>query len=60
MYEATPEEIRAETEALVRTAFDDHRGLIVSPTASPYIRGAGETCLPQYQAMIEAVREWRP
>ena len=60
MYETTPEEIRAETEALVRTAFDDHRGLIVSPTASPYIRGAGEVCFAQYKAMIDAVCSFAP
>ena len=55
MYEHTPAEVRAETEALIRDAFADHRGLIVSPTASPYIRGAGEECFPMYQAMIDAV-----
>jgi len=55
MYEHTPAEVRAETEALIRDAFADHRGLIVSPTASPYIRGAGEECFPMYRAMIDAV-----
>ncbi len=55
MYEATPEDVRRETEALVSDAFDDHRGLIVSPTASPYIRGKGELCFPQFRAMIDAV-----
>lgn len=59
MYEATPAAIRRETEQLMREAFDDRRGLIVSPTASPYIRGQGETCLPRYQAMTEAVLAWR-
>ena len=44
--------------ALIADAFDDHRGLIVSPTASPYIRGAGEDCLAMYMAMVETVREW--
>ena len=55
MYENTPEEIRQETEALVSDAFDDGKGLIVSPTASPYIRGQGEVCFPQYEAMVDAV-----
>ena len=59
MYEVGPEEIRAETEALMRTVFDDRRGLIVCPTASPYIRGEGEACFPQYKAMIDAVLGWR-
>ncbi|MEW6356571.1 MAG: uroporphyrinogen decarboxylase family protein [Planctomycetota bacterium] len=59
MYEAAPKEIRAETEALIRDAFDDHKGLIVSPTASPYIRGEGETAFPQYKAMVDTVIEWK-
>ena len=59
MYEATPDEIREEIGALIRDAFDDHRGLIVCPTASPYIRGEGEACFPQYKAMIDTVLEWK-
>ena len=55
MYEATSQEIREETEHLISDAFDDGKGLIVSPTASPYIRGKGEVCFPQYKAMIDAV-----
>ena len=59
MYEHTPEDVRAETEALMATVFGDGQGLIVSPTASPYIRGQGEKCFPQYKAMIDAVLSWR-
>ncbi len=55
MYECSPHEISEETATLIRDAFDDRRGLIVSPTASPYIRGAGEICLPRYVAMVETV-----
>ena len=55
MYEATPDDIRQETELLIQTVFDDSKGLIVSPTASPYIRGKGEECFPQYKAMIDTV-----
>jgi hypothetical protein len=55
MYEHTPDEIRAETRALIADAFDDRRGLIVSPTASPYIRGAGEDCFEMYRAMVDTV-----
>ena len=58
MYDAAPDEIRAETEQLIRDAFDDGKGLIVCPTASPYIRGRGEKCFPQFKAMIDAVLEW--
>lgn len=59
MYERTAEQIRQDTTALIADAFDDHRGLIVCPTASPYIRGAGEICYPQYKAMIDTVLAWR-
>jgi len=58
LYEATPDELREETRALIEVAFDDRRGLIVCPSASPYIRGEGETCFPQFKAMIDTVLEW--
>ena len=58
MYQATPEEIREETKQLIRDVFDDHKGLIVSPTASAYIYGRGEECFDQYKAMIDTVLEW--
>lgn len=59
MYEATPDEMRAETEQLIRDVFDDRKGLIVSPTASPYIRGAGERCFPAFKAMIDTALDWK-
>jgi hypothetical protein len=55
MYDATPEDIRQETELLIKDTFDDKKGLIVSPTASPFIRDGGEKCFPQYKAMIDTV-----
>lgn len=55
MYDHTPEQVRQETQALIHDAFGDHAGVIVSPSASPYIRGAGELCFEQYKAMIDAV-----
>ncbi|HHW08909.1 MAG TPA: hypothetical protein GXX29_02910 [Firmicutes bacterium] len=55
LYEHTPEQIRTEVTALIKDAFRDGRGLIVSPTAAPYIRGGGLKCLPQYEAMTEVV-----
>jgi uroporphyrinogen-III decarboxylase len=58
MYEASPQEVAAETAALIEAVFDDRRGLIVSPTASPYIRGMGEACFPQYKAMVDTVLGW--
>jgi len=59
MYEASPQEVRDETAGLIEAAFDDRRGLIVCPTASPYIRGAGERCFPQFEAMVETVLHWQ-
>lgn len=59
MYEHTPEEVGAETAALIGDVFDDRRGLIVSPTASPYIRGLGVESFPQYKAMIDTVINWQ-
>jgi hypothetical protein len=59
VYEHTPEQVREETEALIRATFDDRRGLIVSTTASPYIRGQGEACFEQYKAMIDTTLEWK-
>lgn len=58
MYEATPEEIREETGALITDAFDDHKGLIVCPSASPYIRGKGKECLQKYKTMIDTAINW--
>ena len=55
MYESTPADIAGQTEVLIAAAFDDQRGLIVCPSASPYIRGLGEQCFGQYQAMVETV-----
>jgi len=59
MYRCTPEEIGQETLALIRDAFDDHRGLTVCPTASPYMRGKGEASFPAFKAMIDTVLAWR-
>jgi hypothetical protein len=59
MYESTPEAIRAETTRLIEDAFDDRRGLIVCPSASPYIRGEGEQCYENFRAMVETVLNWR-
>ncbi|OGV71988.1 MAG: hypothetical protein A3K19_22160 [Lentisphaerae bacterium RIFOXYB12_FULL_65_16] len=59
MYEKTPDDIRAQTEALIRDCFDDRRGLAVSPTASPFMTGRGMDCYPQYAAMVETVTGWK-
>lgn len=54
MYECTPQQIYDETKALIRDAYVDNKGLIISPTASPYIPLQGEACFAQYKAMVEA------
>ncbi len=58
MYEAPPAEIALETERLIETVFNDRKGLIVCPTASPYVRGEGEEAFPRYKAMIDTVLNW--
>jgi len=55
MYEASVENIEAQTRALIADAFDDRRDLIVCPTASPYIRDAGGQCFPRFERMVEIV-----
>ena len=55
MYEATPAGIAEETERLIADAFDDRKGLIVCPSASPYIRGRGADAFPRFKAMIDTV-----
>ena len=55
MYEATPDEIREQTQGLIADVFDDGRGLIVCPTASPYIRGRGQSFFSRFQAMVDTV-----
>ena len=59
MYEKSPGDIRRHTESLIADAFADRQGLIVCPTASPYMRGKGMECFPRFKAMIDAVLEWR-
>ncbi len=59
MYEFKPKDIAEEVKLLITDVFDDHKGLIVSPTASPYIFGAGEICFPMYKAMVDTVLAWK-
>lgn len=59
MYENTSDDIRMQTEALIRDTFDDHRGLIVCPTASPYLVLEGEKCTANYMTMIDTVVKWK-
>lgn len=60
LYEKDPDEIREQVAALIDDAFDDRRGLIICPTASPYIRGAGEACFARCRALVETVLDFRP
>jgi hypothetical protein len=57
MYEKSPEDVREEVINLVNDVYDDHKGLIVCPTASPYIRGKGVDCFPVYKAMVDTIAD---
>lgn len=56
MYERTPDEIAQQTRQLIADAFDDRRGLIVCPSASPYIYGGGDQCYQQFLAILDVVQ----
>ena len=43
----------------IEDAFDDGQGLIVCPTASPYLFSKGNDCLEQFTAMIETVLAYK-
>lgn len=58
MYDRSPDDIRGQTEHLIREAFDDGRGLIVCPTASLYMRGKGQDCFEQVKAMVQTVLDF--
>ena len=55
IYEKSPDEIRRQTQTLIREIFDEQQGLIVCPTASLYIRGRGPDCFEQVKAMVQTV-----
>jgi hypothetical protein len=59
MYNGTPREIYEETQNLIHDTFDDGTGLIVCPSASPYIPGRGIDCLEQFKAMTDAAVNWK-
>jgi len=55
MYETSADNIRSQVRDLIRDAFYDNRGLIVSPSASPYVYDRGGVCFDMYEAMIDEV-----
>lgn len=55
MYEQTPEQMRAQVKRLIADCFADRQGLIVCPSASPWIGGAGGKCVEQFKVMVEEV-----
>jgi len=55
MYEKSVDNIIEQTEKLIKDAFSDNKNLIVCPTASPYIFGAGDKCFDNYKAMVDTV-----
>jgi hypothetical protein len=58
-YDKPADWIAAQTASLIRDAFGDRQGLIVCPTASPYIRHMGDEAFPRFKAMIDTVLEWK-
>ena len=44
-----------QTRALIQDNFDDRKGLIVSPSAWPYMKGKAEQCLDQFSARVDTV-----
>ena len=58
MYEQSSEDIKTQVSALIEAVFDDHKGLIVCPTASPYVYGKGEECFENYKMLIDTVLEY--
>ena len=60
MYDKNPDDIREQTEKLIREAFDEHKGLIVCPTASLYMRDKGHDCFEQVKAMVQTVLDFGP
>ena len=59
MYEKRPEEIRAMVTALIEDTFDDRKGLIVCPTASPYVPEMSQQCHDNYAALVDVVTHWQ-
>jgi hypothetical protein len=59
MYEQPAEAIQFQTMELINDAFSDNKGLIVCPSASPYIYGAGLKCYQQFKKMIETVKDFK-
>jgi Uroporphyrinogen decarboxylase (URO-D) len=60
MYAEGADAIRAMVTELIEDAFDDRKGLIVSPTASPYVPMMTEECFKNYAALIDVVTNWSP
>lgn len=58
MYTKSAEEIRAHVADLITHAFNNHRNLIVCPTASPYVPEMTRQCHENYAALVETVLHW--
>ena len=58
MYDQTPENIREQAAALIQDAFGDGKGLILCPTASPFVPEMTPRCLENYAALVDIVTNW--
>ena len=55
IYTKSPDEVRAMVADLISDAFDDGKGLIVCPTASPYVPTMSEPCYENYATLVDTV-----
>ena len=55
LYTKSTDVIREQVRGLIRDVFDDRRGLIVCPTASPYIHGEGQIYTENCRVLVEEV-----
>jgi len=59
MYEKDEQEIIAMTKSVIADAFDDSKGLILCPTASPYVPIMSERAFKNYSALISTVLDYK-
>ena len=59
MYTASAQAIKEMVVSLIEDAFDDHKDLIVCPTASPYVPEMTPQCYENYAALVDVVTDWQ-
>lgn len=59
MYDCSASEIKEMTLGVIREGFDDNKGLILCPTASPYVPIMTQQALENYSVLIDTVLEYQ-